>query len=485
MKCLIRFILVLGLLISSAMVYINPTAHAEQDQTWEKIKERGELRVGLSADYAPMEFEHTVNGKTEYAGVDIDLAKKIAKDNNLKLKIVNMSFDSLLGALKTGKIDIIISGMTSTPERKKQVDFSDSYMMTKNIMLVKKDKVNEYKDIKDFNNKKVGAQKGTEQEKIAQTEIENASITSLSRLPDVILALKSGKVEGAVVEKPVAEAYLKQNPKLGISNVKFNEEEKDTVIAVPKDSPKLLSQINKTIKEVKDKGLIDKYMTNAANAMNDDSGFISKYGSFFLKGIKITILISLIGVVLGSILGAFVALMKLSKIKIISWIASIYIEILRGTPMLVQVFIVFFGITAALGLDISALVCGTIALVINSSAYIAEIIRAGINAVDKGQMEAARSLGLNYRQTMKSVIMPQAIKNILPALGNEFVTLIKESSIVSTIGVGEIMFNAQVVQGISFDPFTPLIVAAALYFVLTFVLTRIMNMIEGRLNASD
>ncbi|HCY1345126.1 TPA: transporter substrate-binding domain-containing protein [Staphylococcus aureus] len=426
MKCLIRFILVLGLLISSAMVYINPTAHAEQDQTWEKIKERGELRVGLSADYAPMEFEHTVNGKTEYAGVDIDLAKKIAKDNNLKLKIVNMSFDSLLGALKTGKIDIIISGMTSTPERKKQVDFSDSYMMTKNIMLVKKDKVNEYKDIKDFNNKKVGAQKGTEQEKIAQTEIENASITSLSRLPDVILALKSGKVEGAVVEKPVAEAYLKQNPKLGISNVKFNEEEKDTVIAVPKDSPKLLSQINKTIKEVKDKGLIDKYMTNAANAMNDDSGFISKYGSFFL-----------------------------------------------------------IGITAALGLDISALVCGTIALVINSSAYIAEIIRAGINAVDKGQMEAARSLGLNYRQTMKSVIMPQAIKNILPALGNEFVTLIKESSIVSTIGVGEIMFNAQVVQGISFDPFTPLLVAAALYFVLTFVLTRIMNMIEGRLNASD
>lgn len=485
MKCLIRFILVLGLLISSAMVYINPTAHAEQDQTWEKIKERGELRVGLSADYAPMEFEHTVNGKTEYAGVDIDLAKKIAKDNNLKLKIVNMSFDSLLGALKTGKIDIIISGMTSTPERKKQVDFSDSYMMTKNIMLVKKDKVNEYKDIKDFNNKKVGAQKGTEQEKIAQTEIENASITSLSRLPDVILALKSGKVEGAVVEKPVAEAYLKQNPKLGISNVKFNEEEKDTVIAVPKDSPKLLSQINKTIKEVKDKGLIDKYMTNAANAMNDDSGFISKYGSFFLKGIKITILISLIGVALGSILGAFVALMKLSKIKIISWIASIYIEILRGTPMLVQVFIVFFGITAALGLDISALVCGTIALVINSSAYIAEIIRAGINAVDKGQMEAARSLGLNYRQTMKSVIMPQAIKNILPALGNEFVTLIKESSIVSTIGVGEIMFNAQVVQGISFDPFTPLLVAAALYFVLTFVLIRIMNMIEGRLNASD
>ena len=104
--------------------------------------------------------------------------------------------------------------------------------------------------------------------------------------------------------------------------------------------------------------------------------------------------------------------------------------------------------------DVSALVCGTIALVINSSAYIAEIVRAGINAVDKGQTEAAQCLGLNYSKTMRYIILPQAIKNILPALGNEFVTLIKESSIVSTIGVGEIMFNAQVVQGISFDPFT-------------------------------
>ena len=141
--------------------------------------------------------------------------------------------------------------------------------------------------------------------------------------------------------------------------------------------------------------------------------------------------------------------------------------------------------TAAFGLDISALICGTIALVINSSAYIAEIIRAGINAVDKGQTEAARSLGLNYRQTMQSVVMPQAIKKILPALGNEFVTLIKESSIVSTIGVSEIMFNAQVVQGISFDPFTPLLVAALLYFLLTFALTRVMNFIEGRMSASD
>lgn len=486
MKYFIKVFLVFLIIVGSTLTMKQPNINAEENDTnWQKIKESGELRVGLSADYAPMEFEKNANGKTEYAGVDIELAKKIAKDNHLKLKIINMQFDSLLGALKTGKIDIIISGMTTTPEREKEISFTKPYMMTNNIMLVKKNEKNHLKSISDFKDKKIAVQKGTDQEKIAKTEIENADITSLNKLPEAILSVKSGKAIGAILEKPVGEAYIKQNPELAFSDVKFNEEKKPTCIAVPKNSPILLKKLNQTINEVNDKNLIDKYMTKAANDMQDDGNFYTKYKSFFIKGLENTILISFIGVVLGAILGAFIALMKLSKFKPLSWIASIYIEFLRGTPLLVQVFIVFFGTTAALGLDISALICGTIALVINSSAYIAEIFRAGINSIDKGQTEAARSLGLSYNQTMKSVIMPQAIKNILPALGNEFVTLIKESSIVSTIGVGEIIFNAQVVQGISFDPFTPLLVAAGMYFILTFALSRIMNFIEGRMKASD
>lgn len=219
--------------------------------------------------------------------------------------------------------------------------------------------------------------------------------------------------------------------------------------------------------------------------MEEDGNFFTKYSSFFITGIKNTILISIVGVVLGALFGALFALMKLSSIKPLKWLASVYIEFIRGTPLLVQVFLVFFGTTAVLGWDISALICGMIAMVINCAAYIAEIIRAGINAVDKGQTEAARSLGLSYGQTMKNIILPQAVKNILPALGNEFVTVIKESSIVSVIGVSEIMFNAQVVQGASFDPFTPLLVAAILYFILTFTLSRVMNILEGRMKVSD
>lgn len=482
---IITKVLTIAILISLTLIYIQPMVLADEDATWNKIKERGELRVGLSADYAPLEFEKTKNGKTEYVGVDIELAKKIAKDNHLKLKIVNMQFDSLLGALKTGKIDIIISGMTSTPERKKEVDFSEPYMETGNVMLIRENNSDAFHTLNDFKNKRIGAQKGSEQEKIAQQEIENAQLSSLNRLPDAILALKSKKIDGLVIEKPVAEAYAKQNKDLKIANVSFNEEKKPTVIALPKDSPILLQHLNESIKNVKDQNLINKYMNIASEQMVDDGSFIQKYGTFFVKGLQNTVLISLIGVICGAIIGSFIALAKLSKFKILSWPASIYIALLRGTPMLVQVFIVFFGTTALLGLDISALICGTIALVINSSAYIAEIIRAGINAVDKGQTEAAQCLGLNYSKTMIHIVLPQAFKNILPALGNEFVTLIKESSIISTIGVGEIMFNAQVVQGISFDPFTPLIIAACMYFILTFSLSSVMSLIEGRMKASD
>ncbi|MDM7883279.1 ABC transporter permease subunit [Staphylococcus borealis] len=482
---IITKVLTIAILISLTLIYIQPMVLADEDATWNKIKERGVLRVGLSADYAPLEFEKTKNGKTEYVGVDIELAKKIAKDNHLKLKIINMQFDSLLGALKTGKIDIIISGMTSTPERKKEVDFSEPYMETGNVMLIRENNSDAFHTLNDFKNKRIGAQKGSEQEKIAQQEIENAQLSSLNRLPDAILALKSKKIDGLVIEKPVAEAYAKQNKDLKIANVSFNEEKKPTVIALPKDSPILLQHLNESIKNVKDQNLINKYMNIASEQMVDDGSFIQKYGTFFVKGLQNTVLISLIGVICGAIIGSFIALAKLSKFKILSWPASIYIAFLRGTPMLVQVFIVFFGTTALLGLDISALICGTIALVINSSAYIAEIIRAGINAVDKGQTEAAQCLGLNYSKTMIHIVLPQAFKNILPALGNEFVTLIKESSIISTIGVGEIMFNAQVVQGISFDPFTPLIIAACMYFILTFSLSSVMSLIEGRMKASD
>jgi polar amino acid transport system substrate-binding protein len=186
----------------------------------------------------------------------------------------------------------------------------------------------------------------------------------------------------------------------------------------------------------------------------------------------------------GTILGAFLALMKLAKSKFVRILATIYIEYVRGTPLLVQIFIVYFG-TGILGVDMSRLAAGCIALALNSGAYVAEIIRAGITAVNKGQLEAARSLGMNQTQAMRFIIFPQAIKNILPALGNEFVTVIKESSVVSVIGVSELIFQAGNVQGASFKPFLPYVIVSLIYFVLTFTLSRLLGVAERRMNTSD
>ncbi len=481
MKKMLTMMLLFVVILSCIPLY---SASAKDDQ-YDVIKKRGEIRVGLSADYAPYEFEQTVNGKSRYVGIDIELAKKVAKDLGVDLKIVDMSFDSLLGSLKTGKIDIIISGMSPTPERRKEVDFTEQYMQVTQRMIVQKKNQDKLKTVEDFSGKSIGVQKQTTQEALAQKEIPDANLSSLTRVPEIIMSLNSGKVDGIILEGPVGDAYLSKNPGLAYSSLEFADAAKGTAIAVPKDSQQLLDQLNASIAEVKDKGLIKDYQDKANEAMFEEGSFLSKYGNYFIKGIGATILISIIGVVLGSLFGGILAFMKLSRNKILKSIAWIYIEFIRGTPLLVQVFLVYFGTTAVLGLDLSAFLCGAIALVLNCAAYIAEIIRAGINAVDKGQMEAARSLGLSHSQAMNKVIMPQAIKNILPALGNEFITVIKESSIVSVIGVSELMFNAQKVQGASFDPFTPLLLAAVAYFILTFTLSRVMNVVERRMSVSD
>ena len=183
-----------------------------------------------------------------------------------------------------------------------------------------------------------------------------------------------------------------------------------------------------------------------------DFSVLSGYYGVFFEGAKTTIFISLVSLVVGFVLGLLICLMKMSKIKILRWPASIYVQVLRGTPLFVQIFIIYFGLPQLgvqfpdIGPISSDFVSGAFALSINSSAYIAEIFRSGIQSVDKGQMEASRSLGLGYVDTMRFVIVPQAVKNVLPALGNEFITLVKESSIISVIGVQELMFKSGIVR---------------------------------------
>lgn len=216
-----------------------------------------------------------------------------------------------------------------------------------------------------------------------------------------------------------------------------------------------------------------------------DFSFLHKYYGFFIDGTSITLFLSFFGVALGVIIGVLLALMKLSKNLLLKSFAASYIELVRGTPLLVQLYIIYYGLPRIIGMDFADSTLGIIAISFNSAAYVGEIIRAGILSIDKGQMEAARSLGLPHRMAMMNIIIPQAFKNILPALGNEFIVLIKESAIVSVVGIHDLMYNADTVRGNTYLPFEPLIVAAAIYFTITFILSKILGLLERRMRAGD
>ena len=209
----------------------------------------------------------------------------------------------------------------------------------------------------------------------------------------------------------------------------------------------------------------------------------SKYWQvFLLEGLKNTLLLTCISVALGTVLGTLVAMAKMSKFKPLRALITVYVEVLRGTPILLQLYIFYFVLPNVLPfLKLSQFMWVSVALCVNSSAYVSEVIRSGIQAVDKGQMEAARSLGMSEKQAMIKIILPQAVRNILPALGNEFIMMLKETSLASTFFLGDIMTSYQVVKGATFLTLEPLTIVAIIYLCLTFPLSKVVEKFEKKM----
>lgn len=225
----------------------------------------------------------------------------------------------------------------------------------------------------------------------------------------------------------------------------------------------------------------------------DFSLFLSNIGKilakywhvFIIEGVGYTLFLSLITLVFGSVIGALFAIGKMSKIKPLSWIITTIVEITRGTPMLLQLYISVFVlpsiIPALSNVKKADFICVAVALIINSAAYVSEIVRSGIQAVDKGQTEAARSLGLGSTTTMIRIVLPQAVKNILPALGNEFITVVKETSLASTFFIGDLMTSYLKVKGNTYLTMECLLITGAIYFILTFCLSKALGFFERRM----
>ncbi len=211
-----------------------------------------------------------------------------------------------------------------------------------------------------------------------------------------------------------------------------------------------------------------------------------KYGMNFLNGLGTTLLLALISVAIGCVIGALVAIMRLSRFKLLNSIATLYTEVIRDTPLLLQLYFFYFMLPDLLpALRLSKFTCIAVALVFNSGAYMSEVFRSGIQSVDRGQTEAARSLGLSASQTMTRIVLPQAFKNVLPAMCNEFVAVTKETSLASTFYVGDLMTQYQTISGKTYLVIEPLIIIGVIYFVVTFTMSKLIAMLERRLKSGD
>ena len=216
------------------------------------------------------------------------------------------------------------------------------------------------------------------------------------------------------------------------------------------------------------------------------------YYEYFLRGTRTTIVVAIITVVFGALLGCLIALMRLSRVKPLNWFSRVYITVIRGTPLLVQLYIVYFQLdfipypeATLFGVAMERTIPCIIALSMNSAAYVAEVIRAGIQAVPQGQTEAARSCGMTSGQAMRYIILPQAIKNILPAIGNEFVVMVKETSIIQYLGISDIMYNNGIVVTQTYNPLPCYYISAIIYLALNIILGRGLNIFERRMKRNE
>ncbi|KRM94198.1 glutamine ABC transporter, substrate binding and permease protein [Lentilactobacillus senioris DSM 24302 = JCM 17472] len=483
MKKRIGWLLGLVTILIAGLTFQVQSVYA--DDSLAQVKQKGEIVMGTSPDYPPYEFEATENGKTKIVGMDVEIAKQIAKDLGVKLVIKKMSFDSLLTGLQTGKVDMVISGMNPTPARRKNVSFSDVYYQGGYSILVNKTDSWRYKDKNSFEGKTVGAQTGTTQYVESQKQIKDVKVKGMTSAADLVLALQSHKVNGVAMEKPTAEAYVANNKSLVAvpSHFDLSSSATSSAIAFPKGDNTLVAAANKSIAKIKKANLIKKeYLPAAGKYMKTNTVNTSMwhYWKAFAIGVEYTLIITVCSVFFGFIIGVILALLRRLRGNwfkdLIRWLATAYVEFIRGTPMMVQVMFVYFGLGVLV--NIPALLSGIIAISLNSGAYVAEYIRGGINSVDPGQTEAARSLGLSSAKTMRYVVLPQAVKNIWPSLGNEFITLIKDSSIVSIIGVTELIYQSNIVRSDTYRGVAPIFVIMVIYFILTFTASRILNHFE-------
>ena len=479
------------------------------------------LRIGMEAAYAPFNWTQDddkngavkIEGTNQYAnGYDVQIAKQVAKALGKKPLVVKTSWNGLIPALTSGKLDMIIAGMSPTAERKKEIAFSNSYYTSEPVVLVNKDGAYaNAKTLTDFKGAKITSQQGVYLYNLISQLTGAKQETAMGDFAQMRQALESGVIDGYISERPEALTAESANSKFKMIQFKkgFEVNEEDATIAIGmRKNDNRLEQVNAAIAKISAKdqvALMDKMIQNQpveTDTSKDKTTFFGQVTKIlkdnwpqFLRGAGLTLLISITGTIAGLIIGLLIGVYRTAPTAknkalallqtLFGWFLNVYIEIFRGTPMIVQSMVIYYGTAQAFGVSIDRTIAAIFIVSINTGAYMSEIVRGGIFAVDKGQFEAATALGMTHNQTMRKVVLPQVVRNILPATGNEFVINIKDTSVLNVISVVELYFSGNTIATQTYQYFQTFTIIAVIYFVLTFTVTRILRYVERRFDTDD
>jgi len=443
--------------------------------------------IATDTTFAPFEFRDTSSG--DLKGIDIDILKAIADQQGFEVEIQSLGFQAALSAVTSGQADGVIAGMSITDERKETFDFSEPYFDSGVQMAVAADD-DTTKGYEDLAGKTVVAKSGAEGLAEAQKLAEKYDFTvkPLDQSATMVESVKNGSAVALFDDYPVLAYGIAQGS--GLKAVTDKIPGGQYGFAVNKgDNGELLAAFNDGLAKLKATGeydeILDTYLADPASQASSGGSFfdlIADSAPALGKGLWNTVSITVVAFVIALVLGVVFGFMKIARSRVVRGIASVYVAIFRGTPVLVWAFLFYFGLPQLTGAPGNIFWAGTATLALNAGAYLTEVIRGGLRAVDPGQMEAARSLGLGWGKSMQRVVVPQAVKISTPAIINQFVITLKDSSLLLTIGFAELLYQAQQIYSANYRTTEMLIIVGLMYFVVITLLTWVANIVDRKVN---
>ncbi|EHI68574.1 ABC transporter substrate-binding protein/permease [Streptococcus ictaluri] len=472
------------------------TRKATGDASAKAMPQKETYKVVSDSSFAPFEFQ---NDKGRYVGIDMDLLKAIAKQQGFNIEISNPGFDAALNAVQSGQADAAIAGMSITPARREIFDFSDSYY-TSNILLGVKSgsSIKSYKDLK---GKTVGAKKGTASYDFLEKNKDkyDYQLKAFDEASSMYDSLNSGSIAGLMDDEAILKYAIQQGRKFE-TPIK-GEPSGEYGFAVKKGvNLELIEMFNNGLAALKESSKYDDIINNYLNSKEPSStaekavdestiaGLLSNNYKQLWAGLGTTLSLTLISFAIAMIIGVIFGMMAVSPSNSLRLISTIFVDVVRGIPLMIVAAFIFWGVPNLIESmtgqqsPINDFLAATIALSLNGGAYIAEIVRGGIEAVPAGQMEASRSLGLGYSTTMRKVILPQAVKLMLPNFINQFVISLKDTTIVSAIGLVELFQTGKIIIARNYQSFRMYAILAIIYLIMITLLTRLAKRLEKRLN---